>query len=176
MIYIALFRGINVAGKNVVPMSELVRHFELAGCENVQSYVQSGNIVFHSNTEFGGRNAAGIAKRMLDINGFEPRILILTPEDLQVAVQNNPFPTTIGKALHFFFLESHPEQPNLSQLESVKMGAEEYALRGKVFYLHAPEGIGRSRLAAAIERALGVPATARNWNTVAKLVAMATQA
>lgn len=173
MIYIALFRGINVAGRNVVPMGELVRHFELAGCENVLSYVQSGNIVFHSSKAFDERNAAGIAKRMLDINGFEPRILILTPEDLQVAVQNNPFPTTIGKALHFFFLESHPEQPNLALLESAKTGAEEFALRGKVFYLHAPEGIGRSKLAATIEKTLGVPATARNWNTVAQLVAMA---
>lgn len=170
--YIALFRSINVGGNNILPMKELVGYFDAAGCENVKTYVQSGNVVFQSNKKFDANNANGIARRVLETKGFEPKILILTPEDLRLAVKNNPFPTEIGKALHFYFLESAAKRPDLEKLQLLRAGSEEYELSDKVFYLHAPDGIGRSKLAAGVEKALGVAVTARNWNTVSKLVSM----
>jgi uncharacterized protein (DUF1697 family) len=170
--YIALFRGINVGGKNILPMKELVKYFEAEGCENIRSYVQSGNIVFQSKQKFDAKSATRIAQRVQKTKGFEPKILLLTPADLRTAVTHNLFPTTSGKALHFFFLESSASRSSMAQLESLKAGSEEFALRKKVFYLYAPAGIGRSKLAAGAEKALGVPVTARNWNTINKLVEM----
>lgn len=171
--YIALFRGINIGGKNLLPMKELVGYFEAAGCSNVRSYIQSGNVVFDSRKKFGGKDVAGIAGQVLAAKGFEPKIMLLTQQDLLAAVQNNPFPTDVGKALHFLFLESVPKQPDLVRLESIKAGSEAFVLRDKVFYLYAPDGIGRSKLVASVERLLGVPVTGRNWNTVSKLMEMA---
>jgi uncharacterized protein (DUF1697 family) len=74
--------------------------------------------------------------------------------------------------LHLFFLATVALEPDLASLESLRADSERYALVEDVFYLHAPDGIGRSKLAARVERALGVPATARNWRTVGKLVEM----
>jgi uncharacterized protein (DUF1697 family) len=80
-----------------------------------------------------------------------------------------------GKSLHFFFLASTPAKPDLDALAKLKSSSEEFKLGKNVFYLHAPDGIGRSKLAAKVEKALGVPATARNWNTVSKLMVMVHQ-
>lgn len=171
--YIALLRGINVGGKNSLPMHELASYFEEMGCEGVKTYVQSGNVVFQNRRKLDERDTAIIAKRILQAKGFEPKILLLTSAELGTAIENNPFPTDNGKALHFFFLESRAERPDIAQLESAKADTETFHLGDRVFYLHAPDGVGRSRLAASAEKALGVSATARNWNTVAKLIAMA---
>ena len=81
----------------------------------------------------------------------------------------SPSATADGKALHFYFLDACAERPDLEKLRLVQADSEEFELRGAVFYLLAPDGIGRSKLAAQVERCLGVPATARNWNTVRKL-------
>lgn len=170
--YIALFRGINVGGKNILPMNELVEILESMGFENVQTYIQSGNVVFQSRKKAGSKDAADISNRVLEKKGFEPSVLLLGEKDLQNAIANNPFPTDSGKALHFFFMKSLPEEPDIQKLESLKTDSEEIALHAGVFYLYAPEGIGRSKLAANVEKALGVPGTARNWNTVNKLMSM----
>jgi uncharacterized protein (DUF1697 family) len=92
-----------------------------------------------------------------------------------MAIRKNPFPEAVTdpKALHAGFLASMPEKPNLKALESLKSDSERFRLVGKVFYLHAPEGIGRSKLAANAERLLGAPMTDRNWRTVCKIREMA---
>lgn len=79
------------------------------------------------------------------------------------------------KTLHIFFLVFEPENPNLDMLENLKRNRERFKLVDKLFYLHAPDGIGRSKLAARVEKALGVPVTARNWRSVCKIMAMAKQ-
>ncbi len=173
--YIALLRGINVGGKNILPMKELVVLLEGMSYENVQTYIQSGNVVFQSKKKVGSKDAAEISTRVLEKKGFKPRVLILSEAALQSAVENNPFPTSNGKALHFFFLESAPRQPKIEQLVSMKANSEEFELCGQVFYLYTPDGMGRSKLAANVEKKLGVPLTARNWNTVSKLVSMVGQ-
>lgn len=77
------------------------------------------------------------------------------------------------KSLHFFFLESKPCNPELEKLSELKTESEKFELIDCVFYLYAPEGIARSKLAAQVEKCVGVPTTARNWNTVSKLLSMA---
>ncbi len=103
--------------------------------------------------------------------GFEPHVLLLELEEIERAIRKNPFPEAASdpRALHAGFLASTPEKPNLKTLESLKSNSERFHLIDKVFYLQAPEGIGRSKLAANAEKLLGVPMTDCNWRTVCKI-------
>jgi uncharacterized protein (DUF1697 family) len=171
-VYIALFRGINVGGSNILPMKELKNLLEGLGCEKVQTYIQSGNVVFINDNiqrrALGRRISAGIRKQF----GFEPKVMLLDKAELLDAVNENPYKTGEGKKRHFYFLDSLPENPDLDRLLALKSPSEEFMLKKNVFYLFAPDGIGRSKLAARVEQALGAAATARNWNTVSKLLSM----
>ena len=173
--WVALFRGINVGGNNVLPMKELVAVLEDLGARDVGTYVQSGNAVFRSEEmdapALSDRIGAGIKER----HGFEPRVLLLGSGELEKAVRSNPFPEAEPKTLHLYFLSSAPERPDLGALEGIKGDRERFVLEDRVFYLHAPNGVGRSKLAANAEKLLGIPATARNWRTVRKVMEMAKQ-
>ena len=173
--YIALFRGINVGGRNALPMKELVAILEHLGSQKVKTYIQSGNAAFVSPEKDTLRLSKTITVEVKKRRGFEPYVLLLELEDIERAIRNNPFPEaeTDPRALHTGFLASTPEHPNLKTLESLKRGSERFRLIDTVFYLHAPEGIGRSKLAAKAEKLLGVPMTDRNWRTVCTIRAMA---
>lgn len=173
--YIALFRGINVGGHNLLPMKALTALLESLGCRHVKTYIQSGNAVF--------RHAAGKAANLSNQirtaikarHDLEPHIVLLELPEMERAIASNPFPEAEPepKSLHLFFLSSTPQHPDLNALESIRQGGERFFLQGKVFYLHAPDGIGRSKLAARAEKALGVPLTARNWRSACKIMEMA---
>lgn len=173
--WVALFRGINVGGNNILPMKDLVATLENVGAQDVETYVQSGNAVFRSEETDASVLSRRIGAAIEEGHGFEPRVLLLGSEELESAVRSNPFPEAESdpKTLHVFFLASSPESPDLGALEEIKGGREGFVLEDRIFYLHAPDGIGRSRLAANTERLLGVPATARNWRTVRKVMEMA---
>ena len=98
-------------------------------------------------------------------------MLVLERNDLERAIALNPFPEAESdpKGLHFGFLDDLPSTPDLDKLESLKAENERFQLIGSVFYLHAPDGVGRSKLAANCERLLGVPMTDRNWRTICKI-------
>jgi len=174
-ICIALFRGINVGGKNILPMKELVDILEALGARNVRTYIQSGNAIFQCHEVSFPQISAQIAAEIRKRRGFEPSVLILGLDDLEKAIAENPFPE--GEAdpssLHLGFLASTPANPDLIKLDYLKKESERYRVSESVFYLHAPEGIGRSKLAAGVEKVLGVPMTDRNWNTVCKIREMA---
>jgi len=172
---IALFRGINVGGKNLLPMKELVAVLEELGCRDVRTYIQSGNAVFTC----AGREAPKLPERIRQaikkLRGFEPQVLVLEPGEIEQAMKNNPFPEAVDEpqTLHVGFLATTPAAPDLEGLENLRIPSEQFRLIGQVFYLHAPAGIGNSRLAAGAEKRLGVPMTARNWKTVCRLRDMA---
>lgn len=170
--YIALIRGINVGGKNSLPMKELAAIFQSQCCKNVKTYIQSGNVVFQSQKKLGTKDSQNIGKAILKTKGFKPIVMILSKEELRSAIEANPFPTNKGKALHIFFLEAQPKEPNLERLLSLKSESEKFELGKLVFYLFAPDSMGRSKLASAVEKSLGVAVTARNWNTVNELASM----
>lgn len=157
-------------------MKDLVRILEGLGCEEVKTYIQSGNAVFRAKENQIKKISEKLGSKILGSHGFNPKVLLLGATELEDAIKNNPFKTIEGKTLHFFFLESNPVKPNLDELANVKSNSEEFTLDKRIFYLHAPDGVGRSKLAAKVEQALGVPVTARNWNTVSKLIEMAKQA
>jgi uncharacterized protein (DUF1697 family) len=175
--YIALFRGINVGGKTKLPMKDLVAALENVGCQDVATYIQSGNAAFRSGEQDASLLARRIGAAIKERNGFEPRVLLLASEEMEMAIRSNPFPAAESepKTLHLYFLAAPPENPDLDALEGIKGDRERFVLGDGVFYLHAPDGIGRSKLAANAERLLGVPATARNWRTVSKIMEIAQQ-
>jgi len=173
--WIGLFRGINVVGNNRLPMASLVRHLEAVKLKNIKTYIQSGNVVFDTKSTNVTSLTKSIVARIEEEHGFAPRLLLLSPDALQQAINDNPFPDAAAepKSLHFFFLEKPSLKPNTRALESAKAETESYVLTDRVFYLYAPDGIGRSKLASTAEKHLGVTATARNLRTVEKLMALA---
>ncbi|MBZ5536733.1 MAG: DUF1697 domain-containing protein [Acidobacteriia bacterium] len=175
MIYIAFLRGINVGGKNPLPMKELVAILEDLGSQNVKTYIQSGNAVFESRDKDASRLSKIISAEIKKRRGFEPHVLLLKLKDLERAIAKNPFPEaeTDPQALHVGFLASSPGNPSLKILDSIKSESERFHLIDNVFYLHAPEGVGRSKLATNAEKWLGVPMTDRNWRTVRTVWEMA---
>ena len=166
--YIALFRGINVGGRNSLPMKELVAILEGLGSADVRTYIQSGNAVFRTKGKNITRLSSQISAAIKQRRKFEPHVLLLSLEDFERVIGANPFPEaeTDPQGLHVGFLASTPASPKLDALATLKASTERYHLGDGAFYLHAPDGIGRSKLAAKVERLLGVPMTDRNWRTV----------
>jgi len=173
--WIALFRGINVGGNNILPMKELKLELEQLGCTDIATYIQSGNVIFkHARTK-AETLSEKIGKAIASSHGFEPAIMVLSIKQLEAAAAGNPYREAEAepKTLHLSFLAGPASNPDLDTLNRLKSESESFTLRDRVFYLHAPDGIGRSKLAARVEKALGVAATGRNWRTVSKLIELA---
>lgn len=173
--WIVLLRGVNVGGKNKLPMKAFAADLAFLGCEEVQTYIQSGNAVVRSSQRSAGRLRAAVVERIQAEHGFAPRVQTLTATQLQAVIAANPYPEAASdpKTLHAYFLASKPKRADLDGLARLQAATERFALIDRVFYLHAPDGIGRSKLAATAERLLGVEATARNWRTVLALANLA---
>lgn len=165
--YVLLFRGINVGGKNRLPMKPLVELLTRFGAAKVQTYIQSGNVVLDAHDKPGARLSAEIGSEF----GFTPEFLALPAEVFLQVLESNPMPSDRGKEVHFYFCASAPTVDQ-DLIERYRAESEQLEILGCVAYLHAPEGIGRSKLAANLERCLGVAATGRNLNTIHKLSAL----
>lgn len=175
--WIALFRGINVGGRNSLPMAALRELLASLGCEGVRSYIQSGNVVL---TARGERSelVAAIRDAVHAEFGFRPELVLLEAGEFEGIEQRNPFPDAVAepRQLHTWFLESVPADPDLDRLASLAAAGERFELCEREFFLHAPGGIGRSKLAAKVESCLGVAGTARNWRTVTRVLELVRQA
>jgi uncharacterized protein (DUF1697 family) len=176
--YIALFRGINVGGHNKMPMKELSALLEGLGLSGVRTYIQSGNVVFRANKGTTSHWSTTIRTAVEGRFGFSPWVLVMEAAALARAAAANPYPEAEAdhKTLHLFFLAAKPKLPDLEAIERIKSPTESCTLLDTVFYLHAPDGIGKSKLAERAERLLGVEATARNWRTVREVLALASGA
>jgi uncharacterized protein (DUF1697 family) len=156
-------------------MRDLKDILEKNGCSDVRTHIQSGNVIVSSRVSSAESLAKQITAAISKSHGFEPTVLALTPGELQKAVSHNPFPQAGENpaSLHLFFLGGAPDRRDMKPLEAIKASTEAFALKGNIFYLYTPDGFGRSKLAARVEKLLGVEATARNWRTVTKLLEMA---
>ncbi len=173
-VYVALLRGINVGGKNSLPMQDLRDILTSLDCEQVKTYIQSGNAVFRSNAgrvPLGKMLEAAVAEQF----GFTPKVLLLMLADYQKILSANPFPDAVEspRSLHISFLSEKPANPDLTLLDTLRSPTENYVLLKTAFYLHAPDGIGQSKLAAKVEKSLGVQTTSRNWRTASMLADLA---
>jgi uncharacterized protein (DUF1697 family) len=173
--YVALLRAINVLGKNSLAMKELIAILEGVGCREVATYIQSGNAVFRKKDCEPAKLAGKITAAVEAKRGFRPHVLVLQAKALKQAAAKNPFPEGDDdhRSLHLFFLDAKPEKAKVAALAPLLAKSERFKLDGTVLYFHAPDGFGKSKFAAGVERKLGVPMTARNWRTVSKLVEMA---
>ncbi|MFT2092371.1 DUF1697 domain-containing protein [Paraglaciecola sp. 2405UD69-4] len=172
--FIVLLRGINVGGKNSLPMKHLSSLLMAMGCSEVKTYIQSGNVSLFHQSENAELLASEIKANINSKFGFNINVMAFTAESFSDLANSNPFKNAElePKTLHVYFLAKPAASADLQSLMGLKAASETFELLGTAFYLHAPDGIGRSKLAAKVEKYLGVAATARNWNTVSKLLSM----
>jgi uncharacterized protein (DUF1697 family) len=173
--HIALLRGINLGPARRVAMADLRGLCEDLGYEDVRTYVQSGNVVLTSNAspgEIERELALEIATRL----GVETDVIVRTREDLAGVIERDPFGDLVDepKRYQVSFLSGEPDPALTRELEQLDVAPERVVVSGREVYAWHPDGIQRSKLARALsDRRLGVTATARNWNTVRKLLEMA---
>jgi uncharacterized protein (DUF1697 family) len=175
--WIALLRGINVGGNKKVPMAQLRRLVEGLGYERVRTYVQSGNVVFSDGE---GETASAVARRLAhairDEFGFDVAVVVRSRDELAAVVEANPYPQAdeAPTTLHVIFLDAAIDPAGLADVDQAAFAPDEFVVRGRDVYVLTPGGIGRSKLAAKLtDKRLGGTATARNWRTVGRLLAMA---
>lgn len=176
-VVISMLRGVNVGGHNQIKMDALRTLYEALGFEDVRSYVQSGNVIFRARQ----KNSEALATKIQDAIerafGFRPAVLVRTTEELKRAVAGNPFAgrrnIEPGKLL-VTFLAAEPGPESQSVLDGLKKHPEELHLKGRELYIYFPDGAGQSKLPwSALEKLLKVQGTARNWNSVTKLLEIA---
>ena len=174
-VFIALYRGINVVGKNAVKMESLRAMHERLGHQRVKSYIQSGNIVF-SAKGLDETIARLTASEFVKEFGFAARMVVMDAKRWGAMVEGNPYadfaaenPTTV----HAGICLGEPNAMGLEALLTKTGGSESFVIGKGMIYLHAPDGFGTSKFAAGMEKASGVPMTVRNWRTMEALWKMA---
>ena len=180
--FVALLRAVNVSGQNRIPMAELRRALGGLGLTGVETYVQSGNLVFDAQADDPAEQAAAIHGLIERELGHDVRVLVLTAAELARVAAGNPFLAggADEKYLHVTFLDGPVPEAAIGGLDLPAQPGEQAVLApgdatpaGRVLYLYLPHGYGRTKLNNAyFERALGTPATTRNWRTVLALVEM----
>ncbi|MPZ64856.1 MAG: DUF1697 domain-containing protein [Pseudonocardiaceae bacterium] len=171
--YVALLRGVNVGGRQQVPMAELRAMLGSLGHTDVTTYLNSGNAVFSNARDDVDGLAREIEERIERDLGIGVTVILRTGSQLAAAIDANPYPaaTADPKTLHVGFMSAAPDPERLSGIDQGGFGPDESTLGDGVVYLHYPNGAGRSKLTTdVLERRLGVRITARNWNTVTKLL------
>jgi len=168
--YVGLLRGINVGGKNPVPMADLRALIESLGFSDVRTLIQSGNVTFWAPSPV---RPATIEAALADRFGFYIPVVLRTVPALARVLGANPFPATEPTRLHVGFMATAPPARVVDGLDASVHLPEEFAIRGCDVYLHLPGGMGRAKLPAYLDRQLGIPTTIRNWNTVTKLAEVA---
>ena len=170
---VALFRGINVGGNRIVPMTELKSLHEALGFRGVVTYIQSGNVVFTSDETDVAQLTSQIEENFAQKFGFRSQVIVRTLAELEETITNNPFqhsPEKESKAVLIVFLATCPESSALEDLKQSYHGPEEMYLIGQELFVYYADGMGRSKLTLPlIEKKLKTAGTGRNWNTVLRL-------
>ena len=176
-VLVALLRAVNLGGKNRMAMDRLRAVCTKLGLRNPATYIQSGNVVFDAPGEVVPTISARLSAAIEREFGFQAEAVVRTTAELAAIAAANPFRTAAENEpnkLLVVFLVSEPDQGARERLATLTAAGEAVRLAGREIYIHYPAGAGSSKLTAAkLERACGVPGTARNWNTVMKLLAMA---
>lgn len=174
--HVALLRGINVGGKNRLLMKDLSALFVEAGCEDVRTYIQSGNVVFRADPDLARLVPDRIAAAIVARFGFRVPVLTRTRAKLAAIVRENPFlrrGADPGK-LHVGFLAARPEATVVNSLDPDRSPPDEFAVLGREVCFHCPLGLARTKFTTRyFESKLSTTMTVRNWRTVSRLHEMA---
>ena len=165
--YIVLLRGINVSGKNKLPMKDLREMLENMKFKKVLTYIQSGNILLQSNSSK-SEIAQSIHESINTKFGYSIPVIVRTPEEWKKAIDNYPFSLENEKIVAFSFLENRVD---LKEIEVKGINDDQYEIVNDVVYLYCPSGFGKTKLTNnIIEKKLEVAATTRNLKTTLKML------
>ena len=170
--YIALLRGINVGGKNKLPMKDLAAMFTGAGCTDVRTYIQSGNVLFSATQAKCASLPGLVTKRIREDFGYQVPLIIRSAARIDDVIRINPFVKKGADEalLHVMFLTDVPKPGLVRDLDARRSVPDEFAVRGREIYLHLPNGAARTKLTNAyFDKKLATVSTGRNWRTVNKL-------
>ena len=171
---VALLRGINL-GARQIPMKKLAEMFAEAGCRDVKTYIQSGNVIFKAANP--SRAIAQIGKALAARFRFDVPIVTRNAAELRDVTESNPF-LRAGKdaaKLYVVFMADQPEKSRVAALDPARSPPDEFTVRGREIYLYCPNGLGRTKLSNQyFDTKLATTSTVRNWRTVQKLLDMAT--
>jgi uncharacterized protein (DUF1697 family) len=170
--YAALLRAVNIGGRSLA-MAELRVLFGELGFADVQTYVQSGNVVFSSRSRDERKLRRVIEQGIHERFGFDVPVMVRSHEDLDAVLRTNPYRSDDDDPTHLvvMFLDTEPKAAAVRAVDGAIHAPDVFTVVGREVYLHVPNGFGRSKLTNDFfERRLGVRATARNWRTVGKLL------
>ena len=170
--YVALLRGINVGGKNKLPMLKLAAIFTEAGCTDVRTDIQSGNVVFSVAPGCAKRLPGLISHGIADRFGYRVPVVLRTVDEFQQVAGSNPFPKSDADAgtLHVAFLAELPDQRLITALDPTRSPGDSFKVRGREIYLRLPNGVARTKLTNDyFDSTLATTSTIRNWRTVLTL-------
>ncbi len=170
--YLALLRGINVGGKNKLPMKDLSGLFTDAGCASVRTFIQSGNVIFRAAPALAQGLPSLITQRIEERSGYRIPIILRTAEELGNAIRRNPFLAAGApeKTLHVYFLAGLPDPQDVAALDPHRYAPDTFLVREREIYLELPNGMGHTKLTNSyFDSRLHTTSTARNWNTVLQL-------
>jgi uncharacterized protein (DUF1697 family) len=173
--WIALLRGVNVGGGNKIAMPALRVSCEACGFERVSTYIQSGNLVFDASGDEASVTAA-LRKLLADEHGLKVPVVVRTAKEMDRLVDRHPgLAAGIDpKYLHIVFLDKRAKQSDAERIDAGRYEPDVFEVDGREVYVTYPTGSGRSKLTIEVfEKAFGVTATARNVNTVHKLIELA---
>jgi uncharacterized protein (DUF1697 family) len=176
--FISILRGVNVSGQKKILMKDLKELFEKLHFKRVQTYIQSGNVVFESDIEYTNSELAIIIETAIEKEfRFHVPTIIRSREELKTVISLNPFLKDPGidlKKLHVTFLSEDPAKENAQSIVNNNFSPDQFAINGRNIFLHIPGSYGQTKLSNSFfEKKLKVTATTRNWNTVKKLLEMA---
>ena len=172
-VFIVLLRGINVGGHRKVPMAELRELLSNSGYNNVQTYVQSGNVVLQSSFD-SIKLKQELEKIILNHFGFEVKVLVKTYSELKTIYETCPFQKEEKEKSYFMILDNLPNVPDLEEVSKLSYDGEEFKITNNSIYFYSANGYGRTKFNSNFfEHKLKVNATARNYKTMLKLLAMA---
>ena len=176
--YLALLRGINVSGHNMIKMDALKKMLENMGFQNVETYIQSGNVFLESEEENAASIGFKIKQEIAKVFGYDVPIVMVSKTDLELCFKNNPFLKEKEydiKKLYVAFISKELTSSAINDLKISNFKPDEAAIDGSRIYIKYAIGAGKTNLDQKyIEKKLNVVATIRNWNTVTKLLEMYT--
>ena len=173
--FIALFRGINVSGQKTIKMEDLRKAFSKWGFSDVKTYIQSGNVVFKTAATSTPEQIRDLLKsKVKEDFGYDVQIFIRTKAELEEIIQDNPFKEEKRERTYFTMLDVVPQLEKIDGIESHEYAPEEFRYVRRTIYFYSPKGYGKAKMNNNFfESKLKVNATTRNFNTLRKLVEMA---
>jgi uncharacterized protein (DUF1697 family) len=172
-VHVAFLRGINVGGKNKLSMKDLSLMFLAAGCSDVETYIQSGNVVCKARAAVAGKLPSAVARAVLERFGYRVPVVMRSASELRDLARKNPFLEAGADpdVLHVALLADLPGAASVAALDARRSVPDEFIVRGREIYLRLPNGVARSKLTNAyFDAKLATTSTLRNWRTLLKLI------